>query len=227
MVVIRLYGVLEQLAQRTLRVHVESFDEALDALFANFPKLRSVIADMKVSVLVNGRVIGVEDCMRPMTADNIDIMPVIGGNGPAVIILAGAALTASAATIGTYLAGTALFAGITAAAISASIAQFGIAMILGGITQVLFKPPKPNASMGSDSPENTPSYIFNGAVNATTQGNVVAVGFGRMRVGSVTISANIQTWGVPIPAAPAPELPPAPPPVPDDWNSPSYGLQAG
>ncbi len=202
MVVIHLYGILEQNAQRVIRLQADSFDQSMKGLMANFPKLRKVLSDMRVSVLVDGVMMQFEDCLRPLSAERIDIMPVVGGNGPAIFILAGAALTAGAATIAGMFAGTFLASAITAA----SVAQFGLAMVIGGITQLLFKPPKPN--IGSRS-EDKASYNFNGAVNVSQQGNVVPVGYGRLRVGSLVISANIQTWDIPT-DAPPPELPAEP-----------------
>ena len=40
---------------------------------------------------------------------------------------------------------------------------------------------------------NTPSYLFNGAVNTTAQGHPVPIGYGRLIVGSAVISASIVT----------------------------------
>ncbi len=203
MVVIHLYGILEDVAQRVIRLHTSSFDDSMKGLLANFPKLGAVLRNMRVSVLVNGEMMQFEDCLRPMDAERIDIMPVIGGNGPAIFILAGSALAAGATTIAGVFAGTFLAGAITAA----SVAQFGLALIIGGISQLLFKPPTP--SIGS-SADKTDSYTFNGAVNTSQQGGIVAVGYGRLRVGSMVISSNVQTWDIPIDAPPA-ALPPAPP----------------
>lgn len=208
MVVIHLYGVLEQVAQRVVSLHVDSFDEAMRGLTANFPKLARTIRDMRVSVLVDGRMIEFEDCLRPMNAERIDIMPIVGGAGPAIFIIAGAALTAGATTIAGMFVGTFLAGAITAA----SIAQFGIAMIIGGISQLLFKPPKPNLGKRADDAQ---SYNFNGAVNVSQQGVIVPIGYGRMKIGSTVISVNVQTWDIPA-AGDADPLPPEPDDPPTD-----------
>ena len=42
-----------------------------------------------------------------------------------------------------------------------------------------------------DSPNNRPSYSFNGAVNTSVQGGCVGLLYGRMIVGSSVISAGI------------------------------------
>lgn len=203
MVVIHLYGVLEAVAQRVTSLRTESFDDSMRGLLANFPKLRAVLAKTKVTVLIDGQPIALEDCLRPMSAERIDVVPAIGGAGPAVFILVGAALTYGSATLAGLFVGTALAGVVT----SAAIAQFGIAMIIGGISQLLVKQPSPD--LGSRS-EDKASYNFNGAVNVTQQGNIVPVGYGKMMVGSVVISANIQTWNIPIDKPPS-DLPAEPP----------------
>lgn len=220
MVVIKLYGILEEVAQRTTSVHAATFDEAMRALLANFPKLRKTLSNLRVSVLVNGQMIQFEDALRPFNADRIDIMPVVGGNGPAVMILAGAALTAGAATIAGLFTGTFLASVIT----SASIAQFGISMILGGITQLLFKPPKPNIGSRAD---DKASYNFNGPVNVSQQGNIVPVGYGRLRVGSMVVSVNVQTWDIPTGNEDTSTPPPAPAPIPEQITPTDAGPGVG
>lgn len=208
MVVINLYGALEYAAQRSTKLYVKTFEEAMKAMMANFPKLAGMLRKTRVSVLIDGKMMTFEDALRPYKGERIDIMPIVGGTGPAIMIVVGAIMTYGpvAGMIGTLLSG---ITGIAAATITASVAQFGMAMIIGGISQLLFKPPKP---MTSERPETTPSYSFNGAINTNTQGNVVPVGFGRMRVGSQVISANVQTWDIPVAPSSAPP-PPAPPPA--------------
>jgi predicted phage tail protein len=66
--------------------------------------------------------------------------------------------------------------------------QLGAALVLGGISQMLFAPHK---SDGPAKPDNLPSYAFNGAVNTAQQGNPVPIGYGRMVVGSQVIAAGL------------------------------------
>lgn len=67
----------------------------------------------------------------------------------------------------------------------------GIAMVAGGVVQMLSPQPKLNKS--ADSAQNQASDIFNGAVNTTAQGNCVPVLYGGpMEIGSVVISAGIE-----------------------------------
>lgn len=70
-------------------------------------------------------------------------------------------------------------------------------LAISGIAQALFAPPKPSA-IGSERPENKPSYVFNGPVNTTQQGHPVPVGYGKLRVGSQVISAGLYAEQIPI-----------------------------
>lgn len=65
------------------------------------------------------------------------------------------------------------------------VAQLGVALMVGGIVQMLA--PQPNNNNGTQYG----SYYFNGAVNTTGQGAPVQLIYGRCRVGSHLISASI------------------------------------
>ena len=65
-------------------------------------------------------------------------------------------------------------------------------MVLGGVVQLL-SPQQSYDSASSVSPENKPSYNFNGPVNTTAQGHPVPLCYGRMIVGSAVISAGLET----------------------------------
>lgn len=66
----------------------------------------------------------------------------------------------------------------------------GIAMVAGGVVQMLT--PVPKLSKSADSADNQSSYIFNGPINTTAQGGCVPVAYGRVRVGSAVISAGME-----------------------------------
>jgi predicted phage tail protein len=73
--------------------------------------------------------------------------------------------------------------------VAAALVSIGWGMVFGGVVQMLS--PKPKGVTNADSPNNQPSYVFNGAVNTQAQGNPVPLGYGRMIVGSAVISAGI------------------------------------
>jgi hypothetical protein len=78
------------------------------------------------------------------------------------------------------LAAVTLFGSTTLATVAFSV---GVSLALGGIAQMLAPQPK----FDGPQEEQQPSYVFNGAVNTTAQGQPVPVGYGRMIVGSAVI----------------------------------------
>lgn len=67
--------------------------------------------------------------------------------------------------------------------------QLGAGLAIGGAIQMLS--PQAKGLGTQDSPNNRPSYSFNGAVNTSVQGNPVPLLYGRMIVGSAVGSAEI------------------------------------
>lgn len=65
----------------------------------------------------------------------------------------------------------------------------GALLILSGAAMLL----SPAASGVDAGAEDAPGYLFNGASNTNTQGGSVPVVFGRVRAGSVVVSAGIST----------------------------------
>ncbi|OBX11375.1 hypothetical protein QV07_01630 [Gallibacterium genomosp. 3] len=74
----------------------------------------------------------------------------------------------------------------------------GTALVLGGVSQMLA--PTPKMEGPQESPENKPSYLFNGAVNTTQQGQPIPLLYGRLAVGSAVISASLTDKDIPIAA---------------------------
>ena len=154
--------------------------------------------------------------------EEISITPVLagagGGGGGIGQILAGVALVAiaiAAPGVGLFAGGSLGFgvvAGATgfAAAAAAVGGTIGLGLILSGTSQLLSPQPAdlPGVTGGSpqrkdsfepannDPADNRSSYIYNGAVNLTAQGNPVPLCYGRMRVGSVVISAGVSTTDI-------------------------------
>lgn len=106
-------------------------------------------------------------------ADEIYITPVAAGAGRFGQIILGIVLI----IIGVYVPGA-------GAALPA-----GIAMVAGGIVQLLT--PVPNVSaLQNERPDARPSFVFNGAVNVYEQGGPVPLVYGRFKCGTVIVSAG-------------------------------------
>ncbi|MDH3003519.1 tail assembly protein [Pasteurella multocida] len=74
--------------------------------------------------------------------------------------------------------------------------MIGASLALGGISQLLAPIPKMNGPQ--ERPENQPSYLFNGAVNTTQQGQPIPLLYGELIVGSAVVSAGITDKEIPV-----------------------------
>jgi len=154
-------------------------------------------------------------------SEEISITPVLAGAGGGVgKILTGVALVAAAIVFapaaGGFLGigGAGAITGATGftlgAAASSAIGFIGASLILSGTAQLLSPQPAelPGLTVATgargnsfdpvnnDPADNRSSYIYNGAVNLTAQGNPVPICYGRMRVGSVVVSAGVSTTDI-------------------------------
>jgi predicted phage tail protein len=186
MVTVLLYGHLAQQFGKTHLLDINSPAEAIRALCANYKTFRqSLILDGQAAyrVLVGNQDRADSVALPCGESKTIKIIPVIAGSSGIGKIFLGAALIAASF----YLPG----AGAAGLSISSVASSVGVSMLLGGISSLLFAPPKPQGS--SERPENKPSYNFNGPINTTQQGNCVPICYGRLRVGSQVISAGTET----------------------------------
>ena len=78
---------------------------------------------------------------------------------------------------------------IAASYFGAPTAAAGIALLAGGVIQMLS--PQAAGLKQSASPENMPSYAFGSAKNTTASGNPVPICIGERRWGGAIISASI------------------------------------
>ena len=193
--------------------------EAIRALCANFEGFQQALVTASERgvgyiVQVGKNAINPEEELHNPTSifEEISITPVLAGAGGGVgQVIAGVALVAlaiinpfGAAAIGTL--------GLTAPiAVSAAVGFVGASLILAGTAQLLSPQPADLPGLiGGGSPsrrdsfdpanndpaDNRASYIYNGAVNLTAQGNPVPICYGRMRVGSVVVSAGVSTTDI-------------------------------
>lgn len=178
---VRLLGELGQKFGRIHRLAVRSPAEAVRALCSQVEGFREYLAGegRKYRVLVGKQAITKDDLQFSAGASQaFTFVPVLSGSKAGVFqTILGATLVA----VGVYTGQTWLV-------------NIGISLALGGVAQMLAKSPTAN----TNETKNNPSYIFNGGVNTTAQGQCVPVGYGRMRVGSAVISAGIYTSDIPV-----------------------------
>ena len=195
--------------------------EAIRALCANFEGFQQALvtaSERGIGYIVQvgkAAIDEVDEIHNPTGQDEeISITPVLAGAGGGVgKIIAGVALVAialinpfGAAAIGTF-GGTP----IAVASLMPTVGYIGASLILSGTAQLLSPQPAdlPGLTGGgspsrrdsfnpvnNDPADNRSSYIYNGAVNLTAQGNPVPICYGRMRVGSVVVSAGVSTTDI-------------------------------
>lgn len=183
---IRLYGRLAKfLKRRVFEADVSSAAEAVRFLLANFPHLEPELAQGHYRVSVGGYDLGEDELAHPAGRQEIKIVPVVAGAGAVGRIIAGVALLVAAFAI----PGFAAWAGPTAYSL---IIGVGSTLVLGGIASLLS--PVPTLPTGTDSQQDPrKSYSFSGIQNTSRQGTAVPVVYGETLVGSVVISAGIDT----------------------------------
>lgn len=187
---VRLYGVLGRRFGRVHRLAVESAAEAVRALCVVLDGFEAHL--MRHSQpgyhLFSGRLnLGADDLSKPSGQDEvIRIVPAVVGakrKGLGQTIL-GAVLVVAGLVLTPY-----------DPILAPAMVQSGVAMMLGGVVQMLS--PQRKANEG-DKAQGTPSYSFNGAANTDAEGGCVPVLYGQLLVGSVVISGGIRTQDIAI-----------------------------
>ena len=118
--------------------------------------------------------IGEEELLLGTSKKEIHIIPVVEGSSGAFRVIVGIVMV----VVGTFVPGMQW------------MTPMGWSMIIGGIAQMLT--PTPKATQQSNVAQNA-SFIFNGAVNTTSQGGPIPLVYGRFKTGSVVISAGLET----------------------------------
>lgn len=200
---IRVYGQLAKfLGRRVFEADVASAAEAVRFLVANFPMLEKHMADQHYRVSVGSYDLAMDELHDPAGEQEIKLIPVLVGAGGATgKILAGIGLIAlsfllpGAGAFGTVsLFGQAATAGGILTGIGTAVSVVGASLILGGVSQLLTPTPRINQP-GTPQDNNDPrkSYSFSGIQNTSRQGIPVPIVYGETLVGSVVISAGIDT----------------------------------
>jgi predicted phage tail protein len=188
---VRLYGELGDKFGHEFHFAVKTPAHAISLLKANFKEFGPYLVEHSepgYHVFVDDRAFSRDDLVTPVPATKtIKIVPVVqgsGGDNPMTQIILGAALIYFTGGVGASGAWQMASTGV-----AGTVAQLGLAMTLGGVSQLLVNTPSPQAP--ADPVNNKASYAFNGAVNTIRQGNAVALCYGRLRVGSQVISAGM------------------------------------
>jgi predicted phage tail protein len=189
---IKLYGKLAKfIGHRVLEADVATAAEAVRFLLANWPELEAHMSDQHYRVSIGTYDIDLEELHHPAGAAPISFVPVVAGAGAVGRILAGIAIIAFAIVT----AGAGLIAGLGlgfGASTAISIGLVGLSLVVGGVAQLLT--PTPKVTQGADGQDDPrKSYSFSGIQNTSRAGTPVPIVYGETIVGSVVISAGIDT----------------------------------
>ncbi|WP_461556853.1 tail assembly protein [Synechococcus sp.] len=189
---IKLYGALAKfVGHRVLEADVASAAEAVRFLLANWPELERHMSDQHYRVSVGTYDLDLEELHHPTGAAPISFVPVVAGAGAVGRILLGVAIIAFAIVT----AGAGLIAGLGlgfGASTAISIGLVGASLVFGGVAQLLTPTPTvPQGANTQDDPRK--SYSFSGIQNVSRQGVPVSICYGETIVGSIVISAGIDT----------------------------------
>lgn len=182
---IKLYGKLAKfIGKRVLEADVASAAEAVRFLLANWPELERHMADQHYRVSVGGYDLAETELHDPAGQQEIRIVPVVAGAGAVGRIIAGIALIALAIFVP--------LGSIGAVSVGSIVFGIGVSLTLGGVAQLLS--PVPTTPTGVDSNQDPrKSYSFSGIQNTSRAGTPVPIVYGETLVGSVVISAGIDT----------------------------------
>ena len=195
---IKLYGQLAKfIGSRVLEADVATAAEAVRMLAANFPGLEKHMADQHYRVTVGTYDLTLDEIHDPAGQQDIMIVPVIAGAGAVGRIILGVALVAFAilvpglgAAAGAKAAATIFGTGFSSLALSVGV--IGAQLVLGGVAQLLSPVPTIPQGAGSDNdPRKT--FNFSGIQQTSRQGVPVPCVYGLTLVGSVVISAGVDT----------------------------------
>ena len=188
---IKLYGKLAKfIGHRVLEADVATAAEAVKFLLANWPELEAHMNDQHYRVSVGTYDLAEDELHHPAGAAPISFVPVVAGAGATGRIILGALLI-----VGAFFTGGATIGllGLAAPVAVSSVLLFaGATLLLGGVAQLLT--PTPRANQGADGQDDPrKSYSFSGIQNTSRQGVPVPIVYGETLVGSVVISAGIDT----------------------------------
>jgi len=176
-------GVLEKKFGKELKFACRNINEVMRAIESNRKSFRKFIFKLErelgqvFCVLKNGIKTNYQDWETKLeNGDEIVLMPVVCGAGLSKIF--GALLIVVGAVIA-YAFG---WTGIGAAV--------GFALVSAGLSMLLTPTPKVQAQQQNTS-AGLNSYLFGGRLNNARQGGPVPLGYGRLKIGSIVVSANI------------------------------------
>tara|TARA_R100000149_G_scaffold58946_1_gene27930 strand:- start:256 stop:861 length:606 start_codon:yes stop_codon:yes gene_type:complete len=192
---IKLHGELAKfVGHKEFEVKAETVGKAISFLIHNFPEVANYMSPKYYQVKVGNYYIDKEEIHHPVGQQEIHFIPVIkgAGRGFGKILLGAAMIGLAFAMPGAVFQG---FGGFSAAAgysgFQATIGNIGIALVLSGVSDMLFPLPQPQDFNSEEDPQI--SFNFSGVQNTSRAGTPIPIVYGEIITGSVVISAAVDT----------------------------------
>lgn len=187
---IRFYGSLERFGSE-FNLEVTTAGEAIKALMHQVKGLSDKLRRGYYKVRISEKYLTTETLEKGLhqeltDGDTIHLIPTVKGAGGKVqaiagAVLIGAAILAGPIGLGLIGASTAMLAGAV-----------GASMLLGGVAQMMIKPPSmPNPTESAEGKSKTTSFSSLG--NFAVDGQPCPLAYGEILTGSVVISRGITT----------------------------------
>ena len=191
---IKLYGELSEfVGHKEFDVQVSNTRQAVSFLINNFPELESYMSPRYYQVKIGNYDIDESELAYPIGQEDIHFIPAISGAGRGFgkILLGAALIGASFFSIGTSAGlGVGFAKGFAKVGlIQKGLASIGVALVLGGVSDLLFPVPEPEKFNSEEDPQL--SFNFSGVQNTSRAGTPVPIVYGEIITGSVVISAAI------------------------------------
>jgi len=192
---VKLYGELAKfVGHKEFEVKVDTVGKAVSFLVHNFPEIQSHMNPRYYQVKVGNFDIDENEINYPIGNEDIHFIPVIDGAGKGFgkMLLGAAMIGLAFAMPGAVFQG---FGGFGAAAgfsgFQAAVGNIGIALVLSGVSDMLF--PLPQQQSFSTEADPQLSFSFSGVQNTSRAGTPVPIVYGEIFTGSVVISAAVDT----------------------------------
>lgn len=172
---------------RKIEADVKNAAEAVRCLLVNFPGVEQHMNDRYYKVRVGREDIGEDELGNPSSVNkDISIIPVIAGAGVVGRIFLGVGLIA----LSLISLGGAPLLGAFGANLAFGV---GASLVLGGVAQLLTPVPRVNSVGERTDSDPRESYSFSGIQNTSREGVPVPICYGERIVGSIVVSAGIDT----------------------------------
>ena len=192
---IKLHGELAKfVGYKEFEVKVDTVGKAVSFLIHNFPEIESYMSPKYYQVKVGNSDIDKNEIHYPIGKEDIHFIPVIQGAGRGLgkILLGTVLIGIAIASGGTGLSlGAGGVFGFTGGSLAAVGGNIGLALVLSGVSDMLFPLPEPQKFNSEEDPQL--SFSFSGIQNTSRAGTPIPIVYGEIITGSVVISAAIDT----------------------------------